>query len=293
VRGPAAEAASAAGRSFVDADGLRWCVQRAGQGARTLLMLHGTGASLHSFDALLPLLQDDFLCLVPDLPGHGDSGRPRREQLTMSGMGRALAALLQVLKLQPDIVVGHSAGAALAVRMALDGLIAPRCIVAINGAFLPFGGPVAPLLSPLARLLYAQRWVPHLFARRAADAAVVRRLIEGTGSRLDAAGIQAYQRLMQRPGHAEAALGMMAHWDLPQLAHDLPRLQTPLHLLVGALDRAVPPAQAQRVVRLCPLADVTLLPGVGHLAHEEAPQAVARYLHALSSTGGRVTGPRV
>lgn len=282
----------AEGRNVVDADGLRWCVQQAGQGAQTLLLLHGTGASMHSFQPLLPLLAETFHCIVPDLPGHGDSGRPRRDQLTMAGMGAALAALLAVLGRQPDVVLGHSAGAALAVRMALDGRIAPRCIVAVNGAFLPFGGPAAPLLSPLARLLYAQRWVPRLFARRAADVGVVRRLIEGTGSFLDDAGIAAYQRLMQRPGHAEAALGMMAHWDLAQLARDLPRLQTPLHLLVAANDRAVPAALAHRVASLCASADITPLPGLGHLAHEEAPQAVARCLHNLCCTAARVTGAR-
>ncbi len=279
---------------FVEADGLRWCVRQAGQGDATLLLLHGTGASMHSFDALLPLLGSRFRVLVPDLPGHGDSGRPRREQLTMAGMGRAVAALLRVLGAPPGAaVLGHSAGAALAVRMALDGLLAPRCIVAINGAFMPFGGPAAPLLSPLARLLFAQAWVPQLVARRAADAGVVRRLIEGTGSRLDDAGVAGYQRLMQRPGHIESALGMMAHWDLPQLARDLHLLQAPLHLLVGERDRAVPPAQAQRVVQLCPAATVMRLPGVGHLAHEEAPDAVARCLQSLISTGGCVTGARV
>lgn len=283
----------AEGRRFVEADGLRWCVRQAGQGDATLLLLHGTGASMHSFDALQPLLGDRFNVLVPDLPGHGDSGRPRPEQLSPAGMGRAVAALLHVLGTPPVAVVGHSAGAALAVRMALDGLLAPSVIVAINGAFLPFGGPVAPLLSPLARLLFAQRWVPHLVARRAADAGVVRRLIEGTGSRLDDAGVAAYQRLMQRPGHTEGALGMMAHWDLPQLARDLHRLQTPLHLLVGEHDRAVPPPQAQRVKRLYPAATITLLPGVGHLAHEEAPAAVARCLRSLIFTGGGFTGARV
>jgi magnesium chelatase accessory protein len=280
----------------VAADGLRWCVQSAGPAGRdspTLLLLHGTGASVHSFAALLPLLADAFTLTAIDLPGHGATGPARAEQLTMPGMGRAVAALLQVLQLQPRFVLGHSAGAALGVRMVLDGWLAPQALFAVNGAFLPFGGPLAPLLSPLARLLYSQRWVPQLFARRAADAAVVRRLIEGTGSRLDDAGVAAYQRLMRQPGHAQAALGMMAHWDLAQLAHDLPRLSTPLHLLVGARDRAVPPAQAQRVAALCQHVDVTLLEGAGHLAHEEAPAAVARWLQSQTIPGGPVMHAQV
>lgn len=275
---------------FVDAGGLRWHVRcggaAPGQGAPRLLLLHGTGASVHSFAALTARLGAAFEWLAPDLPGHGDSGSAPREMLTLPGMARAVHALLQALSWQPEVLLGHSAGAAVAVRLALDGRVAPRLIVAVNGAFLPFGGPAAPLLTPLARLLYAQAWVPRLFARRAADPAVVRRLIEGTGSRLDADGVAAYQRLMTQPGHSEAALGMMAHWDLRPLAGDLSRLQPPLLLLAGARDRAVAPAQARRVAALCPQARLQVLPGVGHLAHEEDPQAVAALLLAQAAAPG-------
>ncbi len=288
-----APAAEAVATRFVEAAGLRWCVQSAGQGTETMLLVHGTGASMHSFDALTPWLGEHFSLTAIDLPGHGQSGRGARSQLSLPGMAGAIGELLRVLGLQPAVAVGHSAGAALLVRMALDGFIAPRAIVAINGAFLPFGGLAAPLFSPLARVLHAQPWVPRLFARRAADVAVVRRLIEGTGSRLDDDGIRAYQRLMQRPGQAEGALAMMAHWDLRDLERDLPRLQTPLQLIVGALDRAVPAAQAQRVAGLCPKASVTRIDGVGHLAHEENPAAVARCLQPLSSTGGPAAEARV
>lgn len=281
------------GASVVEAAGLRWFVQEGGTGPLKLLMLHGTGASSHSFDALAALLSADFQTLAIDLPGHGDTGRAPPAQLSMPGMAAAVAALLKTLDWRPEVVLGHSAGAALAVRMVLDGLIAPRSLVAINGAFLPFGGWAAPLFAPLAQLLYRQAWVPRLFARRAKDPAVVRRLVEGTGSKLDAAGLAAYQRLITRPGQAEAALGMMAHWDLGTLARDLPRLKTALWLLNGSNDRAVPPAQAARVAERCGAAQCIALPGLGHLAHEEDPGAVARCIGTLSFTGGSGHAPRV
>lgn len=72
---------------------------------------------------------------------------------------------------------------------------------------------------------------------------------------------------------------MMANWDLQALARDLPRLLTPVRLVVGANDRAIPPAQAHRVLSLLPqhpLTSVTALPGLGHLAHEERPDLVAQ-----------------
>lgn len=269
----------------MDAGGLRWHVDVAtGPGTR-LLLVHGTGASVHSWDRLRAVLPPGFAPLAMDLPGHGETSAPTPEQLSLPGMAQAIKALLDRAGATPEIVVGHSAGAAILVRMALDGLIAPRAIVSINGAFLPFGGPLAPLFTPMAKMLYAQGWLPRLFAWRAGDRRVVKRMIEGTGSFLDDDAIDAYQRLVQRPGHSEAALGMMAHWDLRSLAHDLPRLATPLHLLVGERDVAVPPSQARHVASLCPSARITRLANVGHLAHEEDPQAVARFLGGLTSPG--------
>jgi magnesium chelatase accessory protein len=68
---------------------------------------------------------------------------------------------------------------------------------------------------------------------------------------------------------------MMAHWDLRPLARDLPRLQPPLLLVVGDADRFIPPSEAETLRALLPSAQITHLPGLGHLAHEEKPRTVA------------------
>lgn len=284
---------------FVDAAGLRWHVQRHdvetvyGDDAPRLLLLHGTGASTHSWRGLLPLLADRFSWLALDLPGHGYTSKAAARQLSLPGMAGALAELLTTLGWMPTVAVGHSAGAAILVRMALDGQLQAQAIGAINGAFLPFGGVAAPIFTPLARLLHGAAWVPRMFSRRAADPKVVERLVGGTGSTLDAEGLALYGRLMCSPAHTEAALGMMAHWDLRGLARDLPRLGTPMHLLVGAGDRAVAPRQARKVALRRPGTTLVTLPRLGHLAHEEDPAAVAAWLRALAGTDGRSPGPRV
>ena len=54
---------------------------------------------------------------------------------------------------------------------------------------------------------------------------------------------------------------MMAQWDLHPLVRDLPRLATPLTLVVGARDRAVRPAEARRVQAILPSAGIVTLPG--------------------------------
>ena len=107
---------------FPLAGGLRWHVQRSGCGP-SMLLLHGTGASTHSFRDLLPALGEHFDVLAPDLPGHGFTARPDDPQaMSLPGMAAALKELLRTLGVAPRIVVGHSAGAALLLRLALDAV---------------------------------------------------------------------------------------------------------------------------------------------------------------------------
>jgi magnesium chelatase accessory protein len=64
---------------------------------------------------------------------------------------------------------------------------------------------------------------------------------------------------------------------------DLPLLRPKLHLVVGSQDRTIPPSDAARIAKLVPGALVTTLPGLGHLAHEEDPAAVAALIRRLAS----------
>ena len=199
-------------------------------------------------------------------------------------MAAALAALLDTLAVVPDTIVGHSAGAAIAARLCLDHAVPARTLVSLNGAWLPWGGLAGAVFPPAARLLaWNAPWVAPLFARRARRPEPLRRLIDGTGSSLDAAGAAYYQRLIGDPRHVAAALRMMASWDLVPLARDLPRLRPALHLLVGETDRTVPPDQAWAVKERLPGAALTRLPGLGHLAHEEQPQRVAALIEAVAA----------
>ncbi|MEQ8967897.1 MAG: alpha/beta fold hydrolase [Azospirillaceae bacterium] len=259
---------------FVNAAGLRWHVQRMGAGPVALLV-HGTGAATHSWRGLMPILAERFDTLAPDLPGHGFTEHPGAARLSLPGMARDLDRLLETLGVAPDLVIGHSAGAAILARMALDGAIAPRLIVAINGAFRPFGGAAASLFSPMAKLLTLNPLAPRVFAWRASDRAAVERLIRNTGSVPDPVGTTCYGRLVRRPAHVSAALGMMANWELRDLERDLTRLPVPLLLIAGGNDRAIPPGDAGTIRARVKGATLVDLPGLGHLAHEEDPRAVA------------------
>ena len=136
---------------FKVAGGLRWHLQRfACQGLPcaanppVVLLIHGTGSATHTWRGLAPLLVQHAEVLSMDLPGHGFSalppGAPPGQWLSLNGMAQALGALLLLLQRAPTLVIGHSAGAAIALRMCLDDRIAPRSVIGINAALLPLGG---------------------------------------------------------------------------------------------------------------------------------------------------------
>jgi magnesium chelatase accessory protein len=265
---------------FVRTADLRWHVQILGEGP-PLLLLHGAGAATHSWRDLAPLLARDFTVIAPDLPGHGFTETPPGEGLSLPGMARSLSGLLDALEMRPAYTVGHSAGAALALRLAMDGRAGEGGVVSLNGALKPFPGAAGSLFPALAKLLFLNPAAIQLFAWRAAHPGAVAQLIEGTGSRIDPAGLALYGRLMRTTGHIAGALGMMAHWDLVPLRDDLPGLTVPLTLVVGDRDRAVPPSVGSEIAALAPPATLIRLPRLGHLAHEEAPDEVAEIIRSV------------
>lgn len=261
----------------VEAGGLGWHVQEVGpRHAPVALLLHGTGSGTHTWRHLAPLLARHFHVVAPDLPGHAHTRTPPTQPLSLPAVAAAVGSLLTQLHLQPALVVGHSAGAAVALQMVLDGLVHPRLVVSINGALLPLQGPLGRLFLPIARVLAANPLVPGAFAAWAGFPGVTQRLLDGTGSRIDALGQRCYAELVSEAAHAGGALRLMASWDLAPLEAALPRLDTPLVLLAADGDRTLPPVHAQRVARVVPHATLQSLPGLGHLAHEEDAAVVAQ-----------------
>lgn len=260
---------------FVDAGRMRFHVQIMGDGP-VLLLLHGTGAATHSWRALAPMLAENVTVIAPDLPGHGfTTGRPVGG-LAMPAMARAIGELLRTLDMRPDAIAGHSAGAAIAIRMALDGIADPSAIVGLSGALLPFPGLGAALFPTLARLLFVNPLAPHIFARMArVPSETGRFLVRSTGSHIDAEGVRCYERLLATSDHCAGAIGMMADWDLDTLKRDLPRLRKPLLLVHGEEDAAIPIATARAAAGMVEGARLLALPHLGHLAHEEQPEEVA------------------
>lgn len=263
---------------------MRWHVQQLGSGP-PCLMLHGTGASTHTFRDLAPLLAEHFTLLMPDLPGHGFTDACGDASPSLDNMARAVSGLMRALKFEPTVVVGHSAGAAVATNLVLGERHRVQHLCGLNGAFFPFNEGVGALFSGAARLFSIVPGLPRLLTLKARDMDAVTHLMRSTGSEIDARGVALYAALLRDPNRVKEVLRMMGHWDLSRLVPDmvaaeqagmLPRL----HLLIGDRDRTVPPTQAQKIQSLIPSATLDVFAGFGHLAHEEAPARTAGCLLA-------------
>lgn len=267
---------------FVDAGDYCWHVQRMGAGPAALL-LHGAGAASHSWAGIMPGLAQRFDVVACDLPGHGFTRAHRRIAPSLDHISGAVADLIDAMKLAPELIVGHSAGAAIMIRMVTDARAAPRAVVSLNGALEPFGGAAGGVYSAMAKMLAYNPAAALAFSYGGRSRRRVERLVEQTGSSIDPGALDHYAALMRRPAHIAGALAMMAHWDLADMAQNIARLPMRACFIAGANDAAIAPDNSRRAAARAPLGDAVILPDLGHLAHEEAPDAIVELLVKVAS----------
>ena len=255
---------------FVTVDGLRWHVQIRGQGP-ALLMIHGTGASAHSWAGMADALANNFTLIMPDLPGQGFSDSLPDKSVNIAGFAASLHKLLNALGAQPKIIVGHSAGAVIATHLALHYQLSPAAIISLNGAFLPFGSAAAPVFNRLARWLSRSRLLAYITAAHGLFTRPVRNMLVETGSSPTATMLTCYQTLLSKPDHISGTLKMMAGWDLGAQREQLPSLRVPIHLITCVNDKTVAPWQSERLAEFITQSSLYRIPALGHLGHEENP----------------------
>jgi magnesium chelatase accessory protein len=263
----------------IRAAGIDWHVQIIGSGP-VVVLLHGTGGATHSWAPIVPMLASSFTLVIPDLPGHGFTGRPAAsERLSVGGIADAMSALLRELRLSAIAgLVGHSAGGAVALELA-RGAARTDAVVGVNAALE---------VPPLARVPGLARVTRALAATPGVASAVTMftnadRLLDSTGSRVPPRQRELYAYLFRSSDRVRAVLTMMAHWDLAQLSSAFSTLTTPTTLIAGSRDRWVPPRVAVAAAARLPRAHVAPVADVGHLAHEEAPECVAAIIRAALS----------
>lgn len=269
---------------FVRIGPASWHVQRFGEaGAPRILLLHGTGASVHSWRDLAPTLASEFELFACDLPRHAFTQGHPPEETSLIGMAASLQRLLEKCAFQPDVIVGHSAGAALALQIALDHHFRGP-IVGLNSALRPFPGLAAQVFPAIAKVLFVNPVVPRIFSAAASFGSEGERFIyRSTHSRIDAVGLACYTTLLRNSRHTKGALAMMANWDLPSLRSRMREITNPILLIHSDKDATIPLEWAEEAHGWLPTSRLEVLEGLGHLAHEEVPETAAQLIRSFAA----------
>ncbi len=271
-----------------------WHVQEMGQGP-LLLLLHGAGATTHSWRELIPTLAKTQRVIALDLPGHGFTQAGNRFRLGLERTADDIAALCMSEDWQPSGIIGHSAGGALALELASrltspEG--APPQIIGINAALDRFEGVAGWLFPMLAKFLAMNPLTALAFAAGGGRPDRARNVIRSTGSTLSEEGLSLYARLLSDRAHVDGTLQMMAAWNTDGIWDRMPQITARCLLITAEKDGAVPPSVSERAVVRLPHAEWQSLEGLGHLAHEEEPEKLCQIILDWLGTQAPTTAPR-
>ncbi len=263
---------------------IEWHVQISGTGP-VVLLLHGTGASAHSWAEVIPELAKVSTVVAPDLPGHGFTRGAKIASLTLPQIAAELDALIDALKISsPVLVVGHSAGAPLGLRWALNTPRRPQALIGFNPSLVGPPAVYTRLFAPFIVPLATSPIVANIVATLGARTRMVDRLLDSTRSKLSLLQRARYATLFNDPSHVRGAMGFMAAADLPAIMASAATLDVATTFVLGSKDEWIPERPVCVVMsRYFPGAKILQWDG-GHVLHEEFPgEAAALVLETLKS----------
>lgn len=258
---------------FRDIAGLRLHVRVSGPPeAHAVVMIHGFGASLHSFDAWAHGLAD-YRVVRFDLPGSGLTGPDPTGDYTDARSLAVLEALLDDLGIARATLVGHSIGGRIAWKFAASRSerVERLVLVAPDGFASPgfeYGkAPQVPLVLGIMAKVLPKTVLRMNLAPGYADPGFLTDEL-----------VTRYYELIRAPGVRAALLERMRQTVLEDPLPHLRRIGAPTLLLWGEQDTMIPVRNAEDYQRALARATLVTLPGVGHLPQEEAASASLAHL---------------
>lgn len=263
---------------FVTTDGLT--VHYRDQGCRecpAIVLVHGSNASLHTFEPLIAELKDRYRLVSYDQPGHGLTGPHPRDDYSAAGMFEALAAVVDATGVERFVIAGNSMGGWIAWRYALAKPENLSGLILLNAS----GAPPPPDAEK-PKLYLGARIMRHPVGRLLAQHITPRSMFEQSllGAVADEAFVtdamvDRYWELLRYPGNRRAA-GLRSVTDRePRYGERLGEITLPTLVLWGDRDQVTPLFNAETFDEMIPDSRSIVFEGVGHLTMEEAPDQTA------------------
>jgi pimeloyl-ACP methyl ester carboxylesterase len=254
--------------------------------ATPIVLLHGTSASLHTWDGWVDALVGTHRVIRFDLPGFGLTGPAPDGDYRIQAYAELVLAVLDTMGIPRAAVAGNSLGGEIAARV---GSLAPErvaALVLVDPAGFPLESESVPLGFRLARNPTAARFLTSILPR-----SVVRSSVEnvyGDPSLVTDELVDRYYELTLRAGNRAALPERFKQESNGADTVHLPRIVAPTLILWGAEDRLIPLAHAARWQRAVAGSELIVYPGLGHVPQEEAASAtVADALRFLARSDVR------
>ena len=264
----------AAPADMVDVAGTRLHLRDSGgKDAPPLILLHGFGASLHTWEPLARALADEYRVIRFDLPGSGLSPPDPAGDYSDARSIALLSAVMDQLGIAKATLVGNSMGGRIAWTYAARNPEHVHKLVLISPDGFASAGfeydkvPAVPTAAKLMRYALPKALLRMSLAPAYADPKF---LSDELTTR--------YHDLLLAPGAREAMLQRMGQMRLQDPLPWLKKINAPTLLIWGEQDAMIPFSNAADYLAAIPNVKLSPLPGVGHLAHEEAPELT---LHPL------------
>ncbi len=247
-----------------------------GDGPDAMLFLHGMGGDKHSWDGQLAHFgQNGRRAIAWDAPGYGDT--PAIDDFSWPNLAAAVLALIDELRIDKVILIGHSMGGMIAQEFAYWYPARLRALV-LSGTSPAFGRPD----GEFQRAFVAARLAP-LDAGRTMDELAPMAIRELVGDDPDPAGVIAATACMTavQPDTYRRATNTIVTFDRRAA---LASIAVPTLVVAGSRDTNAPSAMMQRMAAKIPGARYIELPGAGHLANFEQPAAFNAALDVFVAT---------
>ncbi len=238
-----------------------------------IVLLHGTGASLHTWEGWVRTLKKTRRVITFDLPGFGLTGPFTGQYAADDYRGDAYARfvldLLDALKVNRAVIGGNSLGGEIAWRTVTLAPARFTRLLLIDASGYAFTPDSIPLGFRIARMPLANRLGEHLLPRVLVAASVAN--VYADDARITEALVDRYYELTLREGNRHALGFRMQQLEPGAAVERLKTITVPTLVLWGGADRLIPVDNAQRFAGDIQGARAVVLDGLGHVPHEEDP----------------------
>ena len=234
-----------------------------------IVLLHGTSASLHTWEGWVAALQTKRRVISLDLPGFGLTGPFPDGDYRMSHYSAFLAHVLDQLQVPRAVVAGNSFGGQLAWQFALDHPQRVERLVLVDAAGYPRNATSIPIGFRLAQIPALAPLMANLLPRQMIEASI--RNVYGDPSKVSDELIDRYYELTLRAGNREALRQRFIQAEAGQGFTRIAELKVPTLIIWGGRDELIPPDNAERFKRDIQGSRLVLFDDLGHVPQEEDP----------------------